>query len=107
MPKLPKYTLTYDDRKGRWDLKKDKTQVVKTFRTKHQATKGGVLKRAVGPTGGSVKIKKQNRKLQEERTYPRSKDPVELVLTEKSLILFRSHFACLGAFGNLKQVALG
>jgi hypothetical protein len=33
-----------------------------------------VLERAVGKTG-SVKIKKRNGKIQEERTYPRSADP--------------------------------
>jgi hypothetical protein len=56
-------------------LKQDGTgQTVKTFGTKAAATKGGVLERAVGKTG-SVKIKKRNGKIQEERTYPRSADP--------------------------------
>lgn len=76
MANLPKYTLTHNEKKERWDLEKDKShQVVKTFKTKGQATKGGVLEKAVGPAGGSVKIQKQDGKFQEERTYPRSKDP--------------------------------
>jgi Uncharacterized protein conserved in bacteria (DUF2188) len=75
MAKLPKYTLSHDDTKKRWVLKSDGSgQTVKTFATKAAATKGGVLERAVGKTG-SVKIKKRNGKIQEERTYPRSADP--------------------------------
>jgi hypothetical protein len=75
MAKLPKYTLSHDDTKKRWVLKQDSTgQSVKTFATKAAATKGGVLERAVGKTG-SVKIKKRNGKIQEERTYPRTADP--------------------------------
>jgi hypothetical protein len=46
-----------------------------TFDTKGEATKGGVLEKAVGPNGGSVKIQKENGRFQEERTYPGSADP--------------------------------
>ena len=75
MARLPKYTLAHDDTKRRWVLKTDGSgQTVKTFATKAAATKGGVLEKAVGKTG-SVKIKKRNGKIQEERTYPRSADP--------------------------------
>jgi Uncharacterized protein conserved in bacteria (DUF2188) len=75
MAKLAKYTLSHDDTKKRWVLKNDASgQAVKSFATKAAATKGGVLERAVGKSG-SVKIKKRNGKIQEERTYPRSADP--------------------------------
>ncbi len=78
MSRLPKYTLTYNDRKERWDLENDATnRVVRTFETKQDATKGGVLEKAVGKSGGSVKIQKVNGRFQEERTYPGSKDPRE------------------------------
>ena len=78
MSKLEKYTLTKNEAKDRWDLEHDKTgQVVKSWGTKDAATKGGVLENAVGADGGSVKIQKENGKFQEERTYPRSKDPKE------------------------------
>lgn len=50
-------------------------RTVSSFDTKEEATKGGVLKRAVGSDGGSVKIQKDNGRFQEERTYPGSKDP--------------------------------
>jgi hypothetical protein len=76
MTKLPKYTLTHNEQKDRWDLVNDATDKVrKTFETKSEATKGGVLEKTVGSDGGSVKIQKMNGRYQEERTYPRSKDP--------------------------------
>lgn len=78
MTKLPKYTLEYNENKERWDLENDKTnRVIKTFVTKEKATTGGVLKKALGQNGGSVKIQKVNGRFEEERTFPRSKDPRE------------------------------
>jgi Uncharacterized protein conserved in bacteria (DUF2188) len=76
MAKLPKFTLDYDERRDQWALEKDSSNaVIKTFATKEAATKGGALKRALGADGGSVKIQKKNGRFQEERTYPRSRDP--------------------------------
>lgn len=76
MTKLPKFTLSHNLRKETWDLTYDKTdRVIKRFETKEDATAGGVLRKVAGPEGGSVKIKKENNKFQEERTYPKSKDP--------------------------------
>jgi hypothetical protein len=73
--KLPKYTLSHNDNKNRWDLTNDKTnKVIKAFETKEEATAGGVLKKAIRGEG-SVKIEKENGKYQEERTFPRSEDP--------------------------------
>lgn len=75
MTKLPKFTLSHNETKDRWDLTSDSTdRVVKTFNVKAGATKANALKSAVGGVG-SVKIKKVNGRFQEERTYPRSKDP--------------------------------
>jgi hypothetical protein len=75
MAKLVKYTLSHDPKTKRWVLKNEATgQAVKSFASKAAATKGGVLERAVGKAG-SVKIKKRNGKVQEERTYPRRSDP--------------------------------
>lgn len=76
MAKLPTFTLEKDERTDRWTLTNDSTdRTVKTFATKAEATKGGVLETAVGSQGGSVKIQKENGRFQEERTYPRSRDP--------------------------------
>ena len=75
MAKLPRYSLSQNDKSKKWELKADGSgQVVKGFKTKAAATKGGVLERAVGGRG-SVRIRKRDGKIQEERTYPRSADP--------------------------------
>lgn len=74
--KLPKFTLSHDEKKDDWVLKQDKiNKTVKRFEDKQDATKGGVLKKAVGKDGGSVKIQKEDGKFQQERTYPKSRDP--------------------------------
>jgi hypothetical protein len=76
--RLPKFTLEKNEKTTKWELEKDKShQVVKTFPTKADATAGGVLSKAVGSEGGSVKIQKENGRFQEERTFPRSRDPKE------------------------------
>ncbi|MGV1014504.1 MAG: DUF2188 domain-containing protein [Methyloceanibacter sp.] len=75
MAKLPRYSLQYNAKTKKWELKQEGSgKVVKTFKEKAKATKGGVLSRAVGGRG-SVRIRKRNGKIQEERTYPRSADP--------------------------------
>ena len=76
MPKLSKFTLKFDQKSDKWVLRNDRTnRVEKSFTTKARATTGGALKRAVGRGGGSVKIQKENGRFQEERTFPRSRDP--------------------------------
>ena len=57
MAKLPRFTLTHNETKDRWDLTKDgSSRPTATFDKKAEATKGGVLEKAVGKDGGSVKI---------------------------------------------------
>ena len=76
MAKLPKFTLEKNERQDTWNLTNDATnRTVKSFDTKADATKRGALERAVGSAGGSVKIQKENGRIQEERTFPGSKDP--------------------------------
>ena len=76
MPKLAKFTLAFDEKSDKWTLRNDRTKrVEQSFGTKARAMKGGVLKRAVGRDGGSVKIQKENGRFQEERTYPGKEDP--------------------------------
>ena len=78
MTKLPKYTLDLNEKKDKWELTNDKTnKIVKSFKNKGDAIAGGVLREILGEDGGSVKIQKENGKIQEERTYPKSKDPAE------------------------------
>lgn len=73
---LPKFTLIHDEKKDDWALKNDSTnRTVARWDTKEEATARGEFKDIVGSAGGSVKIQKVNGQYQEERTYPKSKDP--------------------------------
>lgn len=75
-PDLPKYHLTKDEKKGDWKLEQEGAgRATRRFDTKEQATAGGVLGGALGKAGGSVRIHKTDGKIQEERTFPRSRDP--------------------------------
>ena len=75
MAKLPRCSLSYNDKNKKWELKREGSgEVIKRFKTKAAATKGGVLERAVKKMG-SVRIRKRDGRIQEERTYPRSMDP--------------------------------
>jgi hypothetical protein len=74
MTKVPHYTLTHNERKGRWDLVNDVETGLGAIRC-HEGGHQGVLEKAVGPNGGSVKIQKENGRFQEDRTYPGSADP--------------------------------
>jgi len=76
MAKLPKYTLSHDEKKDDWVLKEDgASRARRRFETKADATAGGALSEALGASGGSVKIQKKSGQYQEERTFPRSRDP--------------------------------
>lgn len=71
---IDKYTLHKDSNTEKWRLEKEGSDKAKrTFDRKEDALKE--LKHAVGPNGGSVRIRKVDNTIQEERTYPRSKDP--------------------------------
>jgi hypothetical protein len=73
---LPSYHLTRDKERGGWQLEKaGSDRATARFETKAEALKGGALKAAIGKDGGSVKIHKQNGRIQAERTFPRSRDP--------------------------------
>ena len=71
MAKLPRFSLSHNEKTKKWELS---GEVVKTFASKAAAPKGGVLEKAVSGIG-SVRIRKRNGKIQEERTYPRGMDP--------------------------------
>jgi hypothetical protein len=76
MPNLPRYTLTKDEKRDDWKLTHDASdRVVRRFETKGDATERGALRDAVGGAGGSVRIQKEDGRYQEERTFPRSRDP--------------------------------
>lgn len=73
---LDKYTLHKDQKADKWRLEKEGSdRAKKIFDTKEDATKRGALSDAIGDQGGSVRIRKIDGTIQEERTFPRSKDP--------------------------------
>jgi hypothetical protein len=74
MAKLPRYDLVHNKQTAEWDLKNSQGRVVKSFDNKADATKGGALEKAVNGEG-SVRIHKRTGPIQEERTFPRSRDP--------------------------------
>lgn len=75
MANLPRFRLEYDEKKEKWALENAQGTTVKNFDTKEDATAGGVLKKVVGSDGGTVRIYKQHGGIQEERTFPKSRDP--------------------------------
>lgn len=71
---INKYTLHKDQQAEKWRLEQEGSDRAKrVYDTKDEALKD--LKNAVGPSGGSVRVRKEDGTIQEERTYPRSKDP--------------------------------
>ncbi|WP_370322851.1 DUF2188 domain-containing protein [Oricola sp.] len=71
---LPKFHLVEKDDK--WRLEPEGGgRAKRVFDSKAEATAGGALKDALGKHGGSVRIHKRDGEIQEERTFPRSKDP--------------------------------
>lgn len=73
---IDKYTLHKDQDAEKWRLEKEGLDRAKrVYDTKSEALEN--LRGAVGPSGGSVRIRKQDGTIQEERTYPRSKDPTK------------------------------
>ena len=70
-----RFTLKHNQRDSRCDSKDQTGEVVFTLQQKADAVAGGVLERAVGKPGGTVRIHKVDGTFEEERTFPRSRDP--------------------------------
>ncbi len=64
MAKLPKYTLSKDEKRDDWKLTNDATDSVLRRSTRRPTTAGGVLERTIGSTGGSVNIEKESGRYQ-------------------------------------------
>ena len=76
MEPLRRFSLSHDRAKDDWKLVNDLTdQVIRRFDTKAEGTTGGVLGDALGSQGGSVRIHLENGLLDEERTFPGTRDP--------------------------------
>ena len=73
---MDKFTLHKDAKTEKWRLEKEGSdRAVKLFDKKADATKGGALADAIGMGGGSVRIRKVDNTIQEERTIRPAKDP--------------------------------
>jgi hypothetical protein len=73
---LDKFTLHKDRKADNWRLEKEGSdRARRVYDTKDEALKN--LRGDVGKDGGSVRIRKVDNTIQEERTYPRSKDPTK------------------------------
>lgn len=69
---MDNYHLTHKD--GKWNLKKEGSdRAIKTFKVKQEAVDYST--EYMREHQGSLKIHKEDGKIQEERTYPRSADP--------------------------------
>ncbi|WP_108468974.1 DUF2188 domain-containing protein [Polynucleobacter difficilis] len=76
MANLKKYEVGYDRKAENWKLKEQgSSKVIAESGIKAGLVTGGKLAQLLRGEGGSVRIKKMDNKIQEERTYPRSKDP--------------------------------
>lgn len=76
MANLKKYEVGYDRKSENWKLREQgSAKVIAESGTKADLVIGGKLAQLLRGEGGSVRIKKMDNKIQEERTYPRSKDP--------------------------------
>lgn len=73
---MDKFTLHKDEKSDKWRLEKEGSdRALKLFDRKADATKGGALAEAIGKGGGSVRIRKVDNTIQEERTIKPAKDP--------------------------------
>ena len=75
MTNLPWFNLVHDQQQDDWALRNELGRTVRRFETKEDATAGGVLKDVLGGAGGSVRIHKETGAFQEERSFPRRRDP--------------------------------
>jgi hypothetical protein len=72
MTSTRRLTLTHNEQTGCWDLKEERSRrLLKAFKSKTEATRKGVLARALGEEGGSVIIRKKGGVFEEERHFTR------------------------------------
>ena len=66
-----KFTLRFDQSKASWVLRHDDTEkVVRTFKSKEEGSRAGVLRKTLGKTGGIVVLRTKSGVFDEERVFP-------------------------------------
>jgi hypothetical protein len=66
-----KFTLRFDESKSSWVLKHDDTEkIVRTFKSKEEGSRAGVLRKTLGQMGGIVVLRTRTGVFDEERVFP-------------------------------------
>lgn len=66
-----KFTLRFDESKAQWVLKHDDTEkIVRTFKSKEDGSRAGVLRKTLGQMGGIVVLRTKTGVFDEERVFP-------------------------------------
>jgi hypothetical protein len=66
-----KFTLRFDDTKSQWVLKHEDTEkVLRTFKSKEEGSRAGVLRKSLGKQGGIVVLRTKTGVFDEERVFP-------------------------------------
>lgn len=66
-----KFTLRFDDTKASWVLKHDDTEkIVRTFKSKEEGSRAGILRKTLGQRGGIVVLRTKTGVFDEERVFP-------------------------------------
>ena len=66
-----KFTLHFDESNAKWVLKHDDTKkIVRTFKTKEEGSRAGILRKTLGQMGGTVVLRTKTGVFDEERVFP-------------------------------------
>ncbi len=66
-----KFTLRFDQTKASWVLRHDDSErIVRTFKSKEEGSKAGVLRKTLGKSGGIVVLRTKSGVFDEERVFP-------------------------------------
>ena len=66
-----KFTLRFDNSKKTWVLQhEDTAKVIRTFKSKEDGSRAGVLRKTLGHQGGIVVLRTKTGVFDEERVFP-------------------------------------
>ncbi len=66
-----KFTLRFDQGKSSWVLRHDDSErVIRTFKSKEEGSRAGVLRKTLGKSGGIVVLRTKSGIFDEERVFP-------------------------------------
>jgi hypothetical protein len=70
-----KFALCFDETKAQWVLKHQSTnKIVRTFKSKKDGGRAGVLRKALGKLGGTVILRTKGGVYDAERNFPQLRD---------------------------------